>query len=537
MKCAWLSDPTRACEVDSTDYDRIVRIAYTSFPPAPPFPPAHRVYSTICQTHPPPAAHQNEEGPRHAHKILLVDDDPAIRELLREYLHDFLESSQSSLSEAENVAEAVASFESEQPDLVLLDMWLPDGDGLDVLARIRQSGRGKDHQTPVIAITADSSSSRTIRAMQAGAYDYLVKPIEPEAVLHTVERALEHRRLSEEVRELQDSLAGHDARERIVGTSAAMQSLYKLIGRVAGSEAAVLITGETGTGKELVAETLHQNSRRRRGPLVRVNCAALPDTLLESELFGHEKGAFTGAVERRKGRFELANKGTIFLDEIGELSMSTQKKLLRVLQFGAFERVGGTVTIESDVRVLAATNRDLEADVAAGQFREDLYYRLNVIRVGLPPLRDRKEDIPSLVAHFLDRYRYAGGSPPTKISQEAMEAMMAGDWPGNVRQLENAIQRAVVLSAGRMIAPEHLEMRQGRSARSQELRELAASGLDYARLVGERKPLKAVLADVEQAMIREALAQSKGNRSEAARSLHIYRRMLYQKMEEYGIET
>ncbi len=456
-------------------------------------------------------------------RILVVDDDPAIRELVREFLAEL----EVEIGEAETVEEATAAVEAARPDLVLLDMWLPDGDGLDVLASIRGEG-----DLPVVVITADSSSSRTIRAMQAGAYDYLVKPLEPETVLHTVRRALEHRRLSSEVRELQDQLQQGDARERIVGSSAAMQSVYKLIGRVAASEAAVLITGETGTGKELVAETIHQNSRRRAGALVRVNCAALPEALLESELFGHEKGAFTGAVSRRKGRFELADGGTIFLDEVGELSPGTQKKLLRVLQFGEFERVGGQVTVSTDVRLIAATNRDLEQDVPEGRFREDLYYRLNVIRIELPPLRERREDIPALVAHFLDKYRGGSGSQPTKISERAMQAVLSESWPGNVRQLENTIQRAVVLSGGRVILPEHLDLAhaapQGGGG--------GPVGLDVAALVREAVPLKQVLADVEKAMIVEALQQAEGNRSEAARNLHVYRRLLYQKMEEYGVE-
>jgi two-component system response regulator AtoC len=455
-----------------------------------------------------------------ARRILVVDDDPAIRELVREFLDD----GETAFEEADTGGQALKAFEAQPPDLVLLDMRLPDTDGLDVLARMRAS---QSADVPVIVITADSSSSRTIRAIQGGAFDYLVKPLEPETVEHTVERALEHRHLSDAVRDLQEALGARDARERIIGSSPPMQAVYKLIGRVADSDASVLITGETGTGKELVADTIHQNSGRSRGPLIKVNCAALPETLLESELFGHEKGAFTGAVARRKGRFELADGGTIFLDEIGELAPNTQKRLLRVLQFGQFERVGGSVTLQTDVRVLAATNKDLETEVTEHRFREDLYYRLNVIRIDIPPLRERIEDIPALVAHFLDRYRSAPGKPPTKISKDAMEALMANDWPGNVRQLENTIQRAVVLSTGGVIGPGDLDLAAPATPRH---------GLDYRALVREGVPLKTVLADVERDMIVEALRQADGNRSEAARSLHIYRRYLYQKMEEYGLE-
>jgi two-component system response regulator AtoC len=454
------------------------------------------------------------------HCILVVDDDPAIRELVREFLAD----ATTRVVEAETGQEAAAAFDREQPDVVLLDMWLPDVDGLEVLGQIRTAA-----DVPVVVITADSSSSRTIRAIQAGAFDYLVKPLEPEAVQHAVGRALESRRLAADARALAPGASGPGIHERIIGTSPPMQAVYKLIGRVAGSDAAILITGETGTGKELVAETIHQNSRRRRGPLIRVNCAALPETLLESELFGHEKGAFTGAVERRKGRFELADGGTLFLDEVGELNPSTQKKLLRVLQIGQIERVGGSVTLQTDVRVVAATNRDLEADLVTGRFREDLYYRLNVIRIELPPLRDRHEDIGALVAHFLDRFRPTPGAPPVKISKEAMQQLLAYDWPGNVRQLENTIQRAVVLSGGRVITPDQIDLTHSAPAA------VARPGLDVRALVGESVPLKTVLANVEREMIEEALRQAGGNRSEAARILHIYRRLLYEKMEEYGI--
>ena len=450
-------------------------------------------------------------------QVLIVDDDSAIRELLRE----FLAEEGLATREAASAAEARQALEASDLDVILLDMWLPDGDGLDVLDSLR--GRP---EIPVIVITADSSSSRTIRAMQAGAFDYLVKPLEPEAVRAALRRALEQRRMARDLR----ATVLPDGRERIVGSGAAMQAVYKLIGRIADAQASVLITGETGTGKELVAETLHQNSSRRAGPLVRVNCAALPESLLESELFGHEKGSFTGAINLRKGRFELADGGTIFLDEVGELSPSTQKKLLRVLQFGEFERVGGSVTLRSDARVVAATNRNLEAEVQKGQFREDLYYRLNVLRIALPPLSERRDDIPSLIAHFLDRYRPAPGAPPAKISGPALRQLIAGDWPGNVRQLENSIQQAVVLSGGRVITPEHLRQTPISPVPDK-------NHLDLAALVRESVPLKSVLAKVEREMIVEALRQAAGNRSEAARMLHIYRRLLYEKIDEYGLGT
>jgi two-component system response regulator AtoC len=458
-----------------------------------------------------------EEARHVTRTILVVDDDPAIRELVRE----FLDEADTEIVEAEDGQGALESVEDDAVNLVLLDMRLPDIDGLEVLAGIKDRT-----DVPVVVITADSSSSRTIRAIQGGAHDYLVKPLEPETIRHAVDRALEHRRLSDTVRELQQTLSGRDARERIVGSSQPMQEVYKLIGRVADSDAPVLVTGETGTGKELVAETLHQSSSRSSGPLIRVNCAALPETLLESELFGHEKGAFTGAIARRAGRFELADGGTIFLDEIGELSPSTQRRLLRVLQFHQFERVGGSKTLDVDVRVLAATNKDLEHEVAERTFREDLYYRLNVIRIDMPPLRERRDDIPALVAHFLERYRAAPDAPPTKISEEAMGELVAHDWPGNVRQLENAVQRAVVMSSDRVITGADLDLAPSTAT---------PSGLDAAALVREGVPLKQATSDLERAMIAAALLQAGGNRSEAARTLGVYRRYLYEKMDEYGL--
>ncbi|MHB1417783.1 MAG: sigma-54 interaction domain-containing protein, partial [Chloroflexota bacterium] len=298
-------------------------------------------------------------------------------------------------------------------------------------------------------------------------------------------------------------------------------------GRVARSEATVLITGETGTGKELVAEVLHNNSSYRTGPMIKVACAALPETLLESELFGHEKGSFTGALNQRKGRFELAHRGTIFLDEIGEMTLATQKKLLRVLQEREFERVGGTVSVKVDTRVVTATNKNLADEVASGHFREDLYYRLNVIHLHLPPLRERKDDIPLLTEHFLHKHRFGADSPPAKMTEEAMQVLMRHDWPGNVRELENCIERAVVLAQGGIITSQHLVLSPLTERRFVNIEEK----------VHGQVPLKEVLAEVEKQLIMEALNQAQGNRSQAAKMLGIYRRLLYTKMREYGIPT
>jgi two-component system response regulator AtoC len=289
----------------------------------------------------------------------------------------------------------------------------------------------------------------------------------------------------------------------------------------------VLITGETGTGKELVAHVIHSNSTYRHGPLIKVNCAALPETLLESELFGHEKGAFTNAITQRKGRFEMAHKGSIFLDEIGEMTLSTQRKLLRVLQEREFERVGGSLPIKVDTRVIVATNKNLEAEVEAGRFREDLYYRLNVIRVNMPPLRERKDDIPLLVEHFLDKHRYNPGSPPARISEEAMSALIEHEWPGNVRELENTVMRAIVLAQGGVITSHHILL-SNFSERQM---------VDIARLVRESTPLAEILGQVEKSALAEAMQAAKGDRAEAARLLGLERPALYERLKEYGLSS
>jgi two-component system response regulator AtoC len=289
----------------------------------------------------------------------------------------------------------------------------------------------------------------------------------------------------------------------------------------------VLITGETGTGKELAARALHLAGTRRNGPLVAVNCSALPETLLESELFGHEKGAFTNALTQRKGRFEMAHKGSIFLDEIGEMSLSTQRKLLRVLQEREFERVGGSLPIRVDTRVIAATNKNLETEVEAGRFREDLYYRLNVIRIAMPPLRDRKDDVPLLVEHFLDKHRYSPSTPPARISEEAMQVLIKHDWPGNVRELENTIQRAVVMSQGGVITSHHIVLSNFNDRQV----------MDVGRMVRENTPLAEIMSQVEKMSLSEALQAADGDRTEAARMLALDKAAFFEKLQEYGLSS
>lgn len=435
-------------------------------------------------------------------RILIADDEADIVDLLTDLLTDegYTVASASAGSEAIERLKSDAQF-----DLLLMDLKFKDSgmDGLEALERLRQAGS----EIPVIMITGKGTASDAIRAMQMGAYDYLQKPFEIDEVLVVVKRLFEHLALASRVRSLE--ARAEELNERMIGRSPAMSEIYKTIGRVAASDASVMITGETGTGKELVANIIHQNSTRRTGPLIKVNCAALPETLIESELFGHEKGAFTGAMAQRKGRFELAHKGTIFLDEVGEIGLGVQKKLLRVLQEGEIERVGGTGVVKVDVRVLTATNRDLLHEVEQGRFREDLYYRLNVINLHMPPLRERRADIPLLVEHFLDKYRHKPGAPPTRISEEALELLKNDDWPGNVRQLENEIQRAVVLSQGGVIISHHLTLSQHG----------IPTQIDLATRVRNREGLETVLREIEHTMLVEALRQSDGDQEEAARRL------------------
>jgi two-component system response regulator AtoC len=454
-----------------------------------------------------------------ARRILVADDDTAIRTLLK----TFLEDEDFSVTEAASGQEALQGLGDGTYDLVLLDMRMPGMTGLDVLKQLRE----KQGEVPVILMTAYGSPNTAIQASSLGAYGYITKPFELEDVLHTINRYFERQQLKEEVRTLRSQIEPHDPSERIIGDSPPMHEIYMIIGRSAGTEATVLITGETGTGKELVAHVIHSNSPYRHGSLVKVNCAALPETLLESELFGHEKGAFTNAITQRKGRFEMAHKGSIFLDEIGEMSLSTQRKLLRVLQEREFERVGGSIPIKVDTRVIVATNKNLEAEVEAGRFREDLYYRLNVIRIAMPPMRDRKDDIPLLVEHFLDKHRYSPTSPPARISEEAMQALMKHDWPGNVRELENTVQRAVVMSQGGVITSHHIVL-SNFSDRPM---------IDIGRMVREATPLAEILGQIEKMALAEALQAAGGDRSEAARNLGLERPVFYDKLKEYGLSS
>src|SRR5881296_3552647 len=349
--------------------------------------------------------------------ILVADDDASIRSLLKQLLSD----EGYSVVEATTGTEVVEKVKDVNPDLVIMDVRMPELDGIEALSKLKVSSP----KTSVLIMTAFGSSNNAIRAMELGAFDYITKPFELDKISHTVKRVIEYRDLTSEVQVLRDEISSLVQTERIVGNSPAMQEVYKTVGKVAKADATVLITGESGTGKELVAEALHYNSNRRSGPIVKVSCAALPETLLEAELFGHEKGSFTGAMTQRRGRFEMADKGTIFLDEIGEMSLPMQTKLLRVLQERKIERVGSSLAIKVDIRIICATNKDLQRQVEQQKFRDDLFYRLNVINIHMPPLRDRKEDIPALVEHFLAKHRYSASWSTTGLATCASSRMLS----------------------------------------------------------------------------------------------------------------
>jgi two-component system, NtrC family, response regulator AtoC len=441
-------------------------------------------------------------------RILIVEDEKtalhALSSLLKDEDYDVIQ--------ADRGEKGLHLALSEEPDLILLDIRLPDLDGLTVLERLRTARS----DAAVIIMTADTSSQNAIRATQLGAFDYVSKPINDDHLLVQIRRALEYRQLEHEVRTLRAGPETNVAIPGIVGHSVQMQEVYKLIGRVANSSTTVLISGESGTGKELVANAIHEFSDRRNAPLVKVNCAAIPDNLLESELFGYEKGAFTNALSRRIGKFEQAQGGTLLLDEIAELPQTLQAKLLRALQERTIERLGSNTPIELDVRFIAATAQDL------GHFREDLYYRLNVVSISIPPLRQRKEDIPLLVQRFLSR-----SDRPVTIRPDALDKIMARHWPGNVRELENVIARAIVLAPGEIITPDSIQITPKPSV---------AAG-DWLGQVVVRDGFRSNVRRLEAYLVKSALEQAKGNKAEAARILGIQRRLLYEKMSELGLKT
>ncbi|HWG47623.1 MAG TPA: sigma-54 dependent transcriptional regulator [Gemmataceae bacterium] len=450
--------------------------------------------------------------------ILIADDEATIRTNLKL----LLESEGYQVREAADGGQAARLLQDADIALALLDLRMPVLDGMEVL----RGHADRLEETPVIVITAYGGSKAAIEAMKLGAYDYITKPFDFDEVLFSIRRALTQRALVAQVQALSRDRPDDrdDGDEELVGRAPVMLQVFKTIGRVAPTRESVLIAGESGTGKELVAVAIHKNSDRAGQPFIKVNSAALSPTLLESELFGHEKGAFTGAVARRIGRFEQAHGGTLFLDEIGELGIDLQAKLLRVLQTGQFERVGGDATLQVDVRVLAATNRDLPARIAEGRFREDLYYRLNVVAIELAPLRQRREDIPLLAEHILRKLAGKYAWPNLALAPEALAHLTAQPWPGNVRELQNVLARAAILARGRIIGRDDV---QSPTSHPNSPTEPASSG----SLV-----LRDILAETERRVIGQALEQEKWNRTQAARVLGISRRQLFDKIRQYNLQ-
>jgi len=451
------------------------------------------------------------------HRILIVDDEASQRELLG----GFLRHLGYEVVEAADGVEATERVGEGGVDLVLLDQRMPRLGGVEALRALREIRPDLD----VVIVTAHGSVDQAVESLKAGAVDYLSKPVDLDRLTVIVRKALERRTLIRENRELREKLAGGPRLEGIVGGSGAMEELLNTVARVAPTQATALITGESGTGKELIARAIHSASPRSEGPFVPVHCAALAEGVLESELFGHERGAFTGAHRARAGRFEVANGGTLFLDEVGEIPAAVQVKLLRVLQERQIERVGSTTPVTLNVRVVAASNRDLPEAIREGRFREDLYYRLAVVKLFLPPLRRRKEEIPRMVEHFLEKYRATGTHPVTGVTREAMDALLRYDYPGNVRELENMIHSAIVLSRGELLTTDDLPP----VVRQQADEE----GLTFERFEGS---LPQQVENLERSLIAEALAASGGVQYRAAKRLGISERTLRYKIEKYGMK-
>jgi len=404
--------------------------------------------------------------------------------------------------------EGIEQVRIQRPEAVILDVRLPDMSGLGAFDRIRQI----DPNLPIIVITAYATIETAVQGLKKGAWDYIVKPVDPDELIHLVTKAIEHRGARREVARLRENLQEVFPKTELIGRSPAMKRVAELVEMVSPADATVLITGESGTGKEVVARAIHANSPRRNMPMVVIHCGALTETLLESELFGHERGAFTGAQFRRKGKFEVADGGTVFLDEISDISLRTQSDLLRVLQEKEIVRVGGTNPVKVDFRCIAATNRSIEELVRAGTFRPDLYYRLNVFGINIPPLRDRREDIPLLADYFIRRFCASTNREPPRLSPQAVDTLMAHDWPGNVRELENAVERALVVSRNGEIGTAHFAL----GVRSEALSSGGRS-----------------LDDVERAHIEKVIGECEGNLSRAARVLQIDRTTLYHKLKRY----
>jgi DNA-binding NtrC family response regulator len=452
-------------------------------------------------------------------RVLVVDDEPGVQESLRMLLKQ-----ECDVTVAGNAREALAAIDETVPDLVILDLVMPGRSGLELLSDLS----ARQLAAPVIVLTATKTVATAVEAMKRGAADYVTKPFEVDALRIKVRRLLEQGEKDRELARLRDEVNRRSRLGALIGRSAPMQELFRAIERVAASKASVLIRGESGTGKELVAKAIHELGPRAAGAFVAVNCGAIPETLMESELFGHERGAFTDAREQRIGKFEAASGGTLFLDEVGEIAPGVQVKLLRVLQERVIERLGGNRSIEVDVRIVAATNRDLEAAVAAGGFRPDLYYRINVVPLVVPPLRARREDIPLLVENVLERVAAETGRPRHTLSDETWEVLQHHAWPGNVRELENAIERAATLAERSVLAPDDLPQAVVESARFALLQAEVRTG---------RVGFDEAVARFEAELLREALQRADWNQTRAAAQLGITRRQLKLKMDRFGIAS
>ena len=446
-------------------------------------------------------------------KILIVDDEPSHRLMLSAHL-----KSGYNVSEASDGFQAVEAVKKQFFDLVLMDIRMPGIDGLEALRQIKAIRPG----IVIFIMTAFQSVETAREALRQGASDYIVKPVDAEELLANIEREFAYRDLQRENTLLKERLGEQFAETNIIAQSPEMREVLENIALIAPSDATVLILGESGTGKELIANLIHECSRRAKKPFVKLNCAALTEALLESELFGHEKGSFTGATERKQGRFELANGGSFFLDEVGEMSPTTQVKLLRVLQEQEFERVGGTEPITVDTRIIAATNKELDKEIETGRFREDLYYRLNVVPIQLPPLRERREDIPLLAEYFLKFYTKKNRREIRQILPEVLDVMMRYDWPGNVRELENTIERGVIIARSEYLTPEELPP---------NIRKIAKSIIGY----GSEVTVGSTIKEMERKFIARTLAAVDGNRTRAAKILGITRKTLQNKIREYKL--
>lgn len=453
--------------------------------------------------------------------ILVVED----KETMAEMLGQALQAEGHQVITARDGREGLQKFREAKPDVVVSDLKLPHKSGLDVLETIKEH----NPRIPVILMTAYGTIETAVKAVKEGAYDFITKPFDPDHLIHLINKALEKQRLVTENLILREEFAKHLKLPKIIGKSAKMLEVVEKVQKVAANQTTVLLLGESGTGKELFARAVHYLSPRKEEPFVAINCAAIPRDLLESELFGHERGAFTGAVARKMGKFELADKGTIFLDEIGDLDLALQAKLLRVLEGEEFMRVGGTVKIKVDVRVVAATNKDLQTAIAQKLFREDLYYRLAVFPITIPPLRERADDIPALVEHFVSYYCKELKKEPKTIPPASMELLVHHPWTGNVRELQNSIERAVILTDGEVLLPEHLGLR---------VKPAEEAGLAELPMEGSLQEVSSMATQfAESRMIRKVLKETNGNKTKAAEILKVSYKTLLTKIKDYGIES